>query len=83
LVLQDWPFYPLQQFTDEVDVGVSQLEALDLGLGSSWLGQLASSPGSWGPTHPFCHSLLSYRIQDHMPRGWPYPQWGGSSPSNH
>ena len=35
LVLQDWPFYPLQQFTDEVDVGVSQLEALDLGLGSS------------------------------------------------
>lgn len=33
-----------QQFTNDVDVGVSQLRALDPGLGGSWAGQLVGSP---------------------------------------
>ncbi|XP_051006314.1 centrosomal protein of 97 kDa [Acomys russatus] len=32
---QDWPFHESQQFTDDGDFGVDQLEALDLGLGGS------------------------------------------------
>ena len=35
LALWDRPFHKLQHFTDEVDVGVYQLKALDLGLGGS------------------------------------------------
>lgn len=35
LHLQDWPFHALQQFIPEVDVGMGQLKALDLSLGSS------------------------------------------------
>jgi hypothetical protein len=35
LALWDRPFHKLQHFTDEVDVGVHQLKALDLGLGGS------------------------------------------------
>ena len=33
--LQDRALHRLQQFTDEVDAGVGQLQALDLGLGGS------------------------------------------------
>jgi hypothetical protein len=31
-ILQDWPLHVLQQFINEVDVGVGQLKALDLDL---------------------------------------------------
>jgi hypothetical protein len=44
LDLQDWPLYKLQQFLDEVDVGVDQLKDLDLDLNDNWVGQPASSP---------------------------------------
>lgn len=30
-----WPLYMLQQFTDDIDFGVSQLKASDLGLGGN------------------------------------------------
>ena len=33
LNLQDWPLHILQQFINGINVGVSQLKALDLGLG--------------------------------------------------
>ena len=45
------PPHVLQQFTDEVDIGVGQLKALDLGLGGSWVGWSASS---LIPTLPRC-----------------------------
>ena len=35
LVLQVWSLHVLQQFIDEVGVGVGQLKALDLGLSGS------------------------------------------------
>lgn len=35
LYLQIWPLHMLQQFIDEVDVGVGQIIALVLGLGVS------------------------------------------------
>jgi hypothetical protein len=35
LGLQDLLFYMLKEFIDEVDVGVSQIKALDQGLGGS------------------------------------------------
>jgi hypothetical protein len=44
LDLQDRPLHKLQQFIDGMDVGVDQLKTLDLGLCSSWVGQLTSSP---------------------------------------
>ena len=46
---QDRLFYVLQRFTDDVDVGVRQLKALDLGLGGSCAGQPAGSPASASP----------------------------------
>lgn len=44
LGLQDQSFKELQKPRDDVDVGVGQLKALDLGLGCSWAGQTSSSP---------------------------------------
>lgn len=41
---KDWPFHMLQQFKDEVNFGIGQLKALDLGLGGSWVDQPTSSP---------------------------------------
>ena len=35
LILHDLPLHAVQQFIDEVDVGVSQPKALDLALGGS------------------------------------------------
>ena len=34
---QDWPFHAFQQFTDDVDLGMGQLKALDLDLGATEL----------------------------------------------
>ena len=42
----------LQQFIDEVDVGVSHLTASDLGLGDSWVGQPTSFPSLSLPRRP-------------------------------
>lgn len=43
------PLHILQQLIDCVDIGVGQLVALVLGLGSSWVGQLTSFPSSLLP----------------------------------
>ena len=44
LDLQDKTFHEPQQVTDDVDFGVGQLRALDLGLGGSWADHLTCSP---------------------------------------
>jgi hypothetical protein len=51
----------VQQFTDEVDAGVGQLKALDLGLGGSWVSQPTSSPTSAPPGQPLQHAPASSR----------------------
>jgi hypothetical protein len=35
LLQQDWHFHMLQQFTDDVNFGMGELKALDLGLDGS------------------------------------------------
>jgi len=40
---QDWPIHKSQSLVGDIDFGVIQFRALDLGLGSSWTGQPTSS----------------------------------------
>ena len=54
----------LQQFIDEVDAGVGQLEALALSLGDDCVVQLTSSPVRLppGPALPFCSCFDLARV---------------------
>lgn len=49
----------LQQFIDEVDIGVHQLIVMDLGLGDDWLSQPTSSLDPYHQNWTF----LSLRIE--------------------
>lgn len=55
LKLKSWLLHMPQHFTDGINVGVGQLTALDLGLGSSWASQPTSPPspipGGWALQH--------------------------------
>lgn len=44
MFLQDQSLHVLQQLTDEVDVAVDQLKALDIGRGGSCVGQSGLPP---------------------------------------
>lgn len=57
LDLEVHPFRVLQQFIEEVNVGVGQLLALLLGLGSSWVGEHDSFPSSSLPGQALQHCL--------------------------
>lgn len=57
LDLEVHPLRLLQQFIEDVNVGVGQLLALLLGLGGSWVGEHASFPSSSLPGQALQHCL--------------------------
>jgi hypothetical protein len=60
LILQGWLLHMFQQFIDGVDVGVGQLKALDLSLGSSFIAHPASPPVR--ASSPACSSQQEARL---------------------